>query len=227
MANRGGKVEVQTDFLFLALKSLDGDCSREIRRRLLLGRKAVTNLDSVLKSRDSTLLTKVHIVKAMIFSTVTYGCESWNIKEAECWRIDAFTLWCWIRLLKVRGQQGNQTSSSYRKSVLNIHWRDWCWSWNSSILVNGCEGLTHWKSSCCWERLRAEREEDVGGWDGWMSSPMQRSWTSASFRRWWGTERPGMLQSMRSQSWTRLGDWTTTYSFSYPFPFLFVTGYWI
>ena len=77
-------MEVQTDFLFLALKSLDGDCSREIRRRLLLGRKAVTNLDSVLKSRDSTLLTKVHIVKAMVFSTVTYGCESWNIKEAEC-----------------------------------------------------------------------------------------------------------------------------------------------
>ena len=89
----GEKVEVVTDFLFLGSRiSADGDCSCEIKRWLLLGRKAMTNLDSVLKSRDITLLTKVHIVKAMVFPVVMYSCESWTIKEAECQRIDAFEL---------------------------------------------------------------------------------------------------------------------------------------
>ena len=94
MANRGGKVEIVTDFLFLGSKiTADGDCGCEIRRCLLLGRKAMTNLDSVLKSRDITLLTKVHIVKAMVFPVVMYGCESWTIKWGAR-RIDAFELWC-------------------------------------------------------------------------------------------------------------------------------------
>ena len=98
----GEKVEVVRDFLFLGSKITgDGDCSHEIRRWLLLGRKAVTNLDSVLKSRDITLPTKVCIVKAMVFPVVTYNCESWTIKKAECQRIDDFKLWCWRRLLKV------------------------------------------------------------------------------------------------------------------------------
>ena len=79
----------------------DGDCRHEIKRRLLLGRKATTNLDSILKSRDITLSTKVHLVKAMVFPVLTYGCESWTIKKAECQRIDAFELWCWRRLLRV------------------------------------------------------------------------------------------------------------------------------
>ena len=91
-----------TDFLFLGSKiTVDGDCSHEIRRCLLLGRKAMTNLDSVLKSRDITLPTKVHIVKAMVFPVVMYGCESWTIRKAECQRIDAFKLWYWRRLLRV------------------------------------------------------------------------------------------------------------------------------
>ena len=90
----GKKVEGVTDFLFLGSKiSVDGDCSHEIRRRLLLGRKAMRNLDNVLKSRDITLLTKVHIVKAMVFPVVTYGGESWIVKKAECQRINAFKLW--------------------------------------------------------------------------------------------------------------------------------------
>jgi len=79
----------------------DGDCSHEIERRLLLGRKVLTNLDSILKSRDSTLLTKVHLVKAMVFPVIMYGCESWTVKKAESQRIDAFELWCWKRLLRV------------------------------------------------------------------------------------------------------------------------------
>ena len=98
----GGKVETVTDFIFLGSKiTVDSDCSHEIKKCLLLGRKAMTNLDSIFKSRDITLLTKVHIVKATVFPTVMYGCESWTIKKTECRRIDAFELWCWRRLLRV------------------------------------------------------------------------------------------------------------------------------
>ena len=98
----GEKVETVTDFIFLGSKiTADGDCSHEIKRHLLLGRKAMTNLDSILKSRDITLLTNVCIVKAMVFPVVMYGCESWTIKKAEHQRIDAFELWCWRRLLRV------------------------------------------------------------------------------------------------------------------------------
>ena len=98
----GKKEEAGTDFLFLGPKiTAGGDCSHGIRRRLLLGRKAVTHLDNVLKSRDIYLLTKVHIVKAMVFPVVTYYCESWTIKKAECQRSDAFKLCCWRRFLKV------------------------------------------------------------------------------------------------------------------------------
>ena len=98
----GGKVEIITDFLLLGYKIIaDGDCSHEIRRRLLLGRKAMTNLDSVLKSRDITLPTKVHIIKAIVFPVALCDCKSWTIKKAESQRIDAFQLWCWRRLLRV------------------------------------------------------------------------------------------------------------------------------
>ena len=98
----GETVETVSDFIFLGSKvTADGDCSHEIKRHLLLGRKAMTNLDSILKSRDITLPTKVHLAKAMVFPVVMYGSESWTIKKAECQRIDAFELWCWRRLLRV------------------------------------------------------------------------------------------------------------------------------
>ena len=94
--------ETVTDFIFLGSKiTADGDCSHDIRRCLLLGRKVMTNLDSMLKSRDTTLPTKIHLVKATVFPVVMYGCESWTIKKAERRRIDAFALWCWRRLLRV------------------------------------------------------------------------------------------------------------------------------
>ena len=97
-----GKQETVSDFIFLGSKiTEDGDCSHEIKRRLLLGRKVMTNLDSTLKSRDITLPTKVHLVKAMVFPVVMYGCESWTVKKAECQRTDAFALWCWRRPLRV------------------------------------------------------------------------------------------------------------------------------
>ena len=95
-------METVTDFIFLGSKiTADGDCSHEIKRRLLLGRKLMTNLDSILNSRDITLPTKLHLVKAMVFPVIIYGCESWTIKKAEHRRIDAFELWCWRRLLRV------------------------------------------------------------------------------------------------------------------------------
>ena len=98
----GETMETVTDFIFLGSKiTADDDCSHEIKRRLLLGRKAMTNLDSILKNRDMTLPAKVCIVKAMVFPVVLYGCESWTIKKAKCQRIDAFELWCWKRHLKV------------------------------------------------------------------------------------------------------------------------------
>ena len=98
----GETVETVSDFIFLCSKiTADGDCSHEIKRRLLLGRKVVTNLDSIFKSRDITLLTKIRLVKAMVFPVVMYGCESWTVKKAEHQRIDAFELWCWRRLLRV------------------------------------------------------------------------------------------------------------------------------
>ena len=121
----GETVETVSDFISGGSKTIaDGDCSHEIKRRLLLGRKVMTNLDSIVKSRDITLPTKVCLVKAMVVPVVMYECESWTVKKAKRRRIDAFELWCWRRLLRVPGLQGDPTSPSYRKSVLNIHWKD-------------------------------------------------------------------------------------------------------
>ena len=107
----GETVETMADFIFLGSKiTADGYRSHEIKRRLLLGRKVMTNLDSIFKSRDITLPTKFHLLKAMVFPVVMYGCESWTVKKAECRRIDAFVLWCWRRLLRVPWTAGDPTS---------------------------------------------------------------------------------------------------------------------
>ena len=120
-------METVADFIFGGSKiTADGDCSHEIKRRLLLGRKVMTNLDSILKSRDITFPTKIRLVKAMVFPVVMYGYESCTIKRAECQRIDAFELWCWRRFLRVHGLQEDQTSPSSGKSVLGVHWNGWC-----------------------------------------------------------------------------------------------------
>ena len=97
------------------------------------------------------------------------------------------------------GLQGEPTSPSSRKSVLNIHWKDWCWSWNSNTLATGWEELTHRKRAWCWERWKAGGEGDDRGWDGWMASLTQWTWAWANSGRWWGTGKPGVLQSMESQ----------------------------
>ena len=118
-------METVADFIFLGSKiTADGDCSHEVKRCLLLGRKAMTNLDSMLKSRDITLPTNVHLVKAMVFPVVMYGCESWTIMKAECQRIDAFELWCWRRVLRVPWTARRSNQSILKESVLGIHWKD-------------------------------------------------------------------------------------------------------
>ena len=112
-------------------------------RWLFLGRKVRTKVDSLLKSKDISLPTKICLVKAMIFPIVMCVCESWIIKKAQHWKIDAFELWCWIRLLWVPWTARRSNQSILKEIVLNIHWKDWCWSWNCNTLATWCEELTH------------------------------------------------------------------------------------
>ena len=204
----GETVETVSSFIFLGSKIIaDGDCSNEIKRHLLLGRKVMTNLDSILKNRDITLSTKVHPVKAIVFPVVMYGCESWTIKKAEHQRIDAFELWCWRRLLRVPWTARRSNQSILKRSVLGIHWKDWCWNWNFNTLATWCKELTHWKRPWCWEGLRAGGEGDDRGWDGWMASLTQWTWVWVDSRSWWWTGRPGVLRFMGSQ-WV-IHNWMT------------------
>ena len=168
--------------------------------------KFMTNLDSILKSRDITLPTKVHLVNAMVLPVVSYGCESWTIKKAEGWRIDAVELWCWRRLLRVPWTARRSNQSVLKEIILNIHRKDWCWSWNSNTLATWCEELTHWKRPWCWERLKAGEGEDRG-WDGWMASPTQWTWVCVNSGRWWWTGKPDVLWFMGSQ---RVGSYWAT-----------------
>ena len=179
----GETMETVIDFIFLGFKiTADGDCSHNIKRCLLLGKKAMTNLESVLKSRDIT--HKGLSSQSYGFSSShDYECESWTIKKAEHWRTDAFELWSWRRLLRVLWTPQRSNQSLLKEMNLNIHWKDWCWS--SSTLVMWCEELTHWKSSWCWERLKAEGEGDGRGWDGWMASSTPWIWIWASSGSWW------------------------------------------
>ena len=166
MSNRKRMVEAVIDIFLNSKITGNCDCSHEIKRHLLLGWKAMTNLDSILKSRDITLLTKVYIVKAMVFPVVMYWCKSWTIRKAESQRTDAFKLWSRRRFLESIVLQGDQTGQSLRKSTLNIHWKDRWWSWSSNTLSTWGEEPTHWKRLQCWERMKAKGEEDGRGWLG-------------------------------------------------------------
>ena len=204
----GKAVETVSDLIFWGSKiTADGDCSHEINRRLLLGRKIMTNLESILKSRDITLPTKVRLVKAMVFPVVMYGCESWTVKKAEFWRINAFELWCWRRLLRVPWIARRSNQSILKEISPGCFLEEWCWSSNSSTLATSCEELTHWKRLWCWEGLGAGGEGDDRGWDGWMASLTLWTWVWVNSWSWWWTGRPGVLQFMGSQ---RVGhDWAT------------------
>ena len=167
----------------------------------------MTNLDSLLKSRDITLPTKVCLVKAMVFPVVMYGCESWTIKKAECQRIDAFELWCWRRLLRVPWTTQRSNQSILKEISSGCSLKDWCWSWNSNILATWCKELTHLKRPWCRERLRAGGEGDDRGWDGWMASLTQWTWVWVISGNCWWIGRPGVLQFMGSQKVRH--DWAT------------------
>ena len=169
-------METVTDFSFLGLKiTADDDCSHEIKRCLLLRRKAMTNLNSILKSRDITWPTKVYLVKAMVFPVVMYGCESWTIKKAEHLRIDAFELWCWKRLLRVpwTARRSNlsilkEISPEYLLEGLMLKLKLQYFG----HLIQRTDSL---EKPLCWERLKAGGEGNDTGWDGWMTSPTR--WT--------------------------------------------------
>ena len=125
----GEIMETVTDFIFLGSKiTADGDYSHKIKRCLVLGRKAMTNLDSILKSRDITLLTKVHIVKTVVFPVGMHECETWTIRKAECWRTDVFELWCWRRLLRLPWTARRSNRTVLKEISPEYSLKDWCWS---------------------------------------------------------------------------------------------------
>ena len=191
--------QCQTLFLGGSKFTTDGDCSHKVKRCLLLGRKVMTNLESILKSRDITLSTKVHLVKAVVFPVVTYGCESWTIKKAEHRRIDACELWCWRRLLRVTWTERRFNQSILKETNPRCSLEGLILKLKLQYLTTWCEELTHLKRLWCWERLRAGGEGDNRGWDGWMASLTQWSRVWVDSGSWWWIGRPGVLQFMGSQ----------------------------
>ena len=190
--------QCQTLFLGGCKITADGDCSHEIKRHLLLGRKVMTNLDSIFKNRDITLPTKVHLVKAMVFPVVMYGCESWTVKKAEHRTIDAFGLWCWRRLLRVPWT-ARRSNQSILKEI-----SPGC-SLEGLMLKLKLQyfGYLMWRADSLEKTLMLGKTEagEGGdrGWDGWMASATQWTWVWASSKRMWWTGKPGVLQSMGSQ----------------------------
>ena len=195
----GETMETVTDFLFLGSKiTADGNYSHEIKRYLLLRRKPMTNLDSILKSRDITLPTKVCLVKAMVFPVVMYGCKSWTIKKAECWRIDAFELWCWRRLLRVHWTARRSNQSILKEISPENSLKGLMLKLKLQYFGHLMGRLTHWKRPWYWARLMTGGERNDRGWDDSMASQIRWTWVSVSFWNWWWTGKPGMLQSMGS-----------------------------
>ena len=177
-------VETVADFIFLGSKiTTDGDCSHEIKGRLLLGRKVMTNLDSILKSREITSPTKVRLVQAMVFPVVMYGCQRWTVKKAECQRIDTFALWCWRRLLRVPRNARRSNQSILKEISPGCSLEGRCWSWNSNPLATWCKELTHWKRPWCLEGLgtgeEGTTEDEMAEWHHWLNGH-EFEWTPGS-----------------------------------------------
>ena len=170
----------------------------------------MTNLDSILKSRDITLPAKIHLVKVMIFPVVTYGCESWTIKKAESQRTDAFELWYWRRVLRVPWTARRSNQSILKEISPEYSLEGLMLKLKLQYFGHRCEELTHLKRPWCWERLRAGGEGDDREWDGWMAPPTQWTCIWVNSRSWWWTGRPGVLQSMGSQRVRH--DWATDYT---------------
>ena len=209
-------MEIVTEFIFWCSKTTaDGDCSHEIKRCLLLGRKAMTNLDSILKSRDITLPTKVRLVKTMVSPVVMYGCESWTIKKAECWRMDAFVVWCWRRLLRVpwTARRSNQSilkeispECSLEGLMLKLKLQYFGYLMRRADLF---------EKTLMLGKIEGRRRKGWRGWDGWMASSTQCTWVWVDSGSWWWTGRPGMLRFLGHKemdtteqlNWTEL-NWT-------------------
>ena len=168
----------------------------------------MTNIHSILKSRDTTLPTKVHLVKAMVFPVVMYGCKSWIVKKAKHWRIDSFELWCWRRLLRVPWTPRRSNQSILKEISPGISLEGMMLKLKLQYFGHLIEELTHWKRLWCWEGLGARGEGDDRGWDGWMASLTRWTWVWVNSGSWWWTGRPGVLRFMGSQSRTQLSDWT-------------------
>ena len=183
MANRRGKSGSSDKFYFFGFKNHCGQWL-QIKRHLLLGRKAMTNLDSILNSRDITLLIKVHLVKAMVFPVVMYGCESWTIKKAEHWRTDAFELWCWRRLLRVPWT-ARRSNQSLLKEIRPEY------SLEGLMLKLKLQYFGHlmWRNDSFEKtlmlgKIEGGRRGDDRRWDDWMASPMCWRWVWADSRSW-------------------------------------------
>ena len=172
-----------------------------------------TKTAEILKSRNITLPTKVLVVKTMVFPVVMYGCKSWTIKKAESQRIHAFD--CSVGEDSRVPWTARRSNQSILKEISpDIHWKDWCWSWNSNTWASWCKEPTHWKRLWCCVRLKAGGEGDNRGWDGWMASLMWSTWVWVGSGSWWWTGNLGMLQSTGSQ---RVGhDWTTELNWLHP-----------
>ena len=215
MANRWGNNGNRDLILGGSKITVDGDCSHEIKRCLLLGRKVMTILDSIFKSRDITLPTKVRLVKAMVFPVVIYGYESWTIKKAERRRIDGLNYGAgedsWVPWTARRSNQWILTEISPEYSLQRLMLK-----LKLQYFGHMMWRPTHWKRSWYWERQKAGGEEDNRGQDGWMASPTRWTWVWGSSRNRWWTGKPGMLQSMGLQrvghdwviglNWTELGN---------------------
>ena len=184
-------METVIDFILGGSKiTADGDCSHEIKRQLFPGRKAMTNLDSILKSRDITLPTKVHLTKGMVFPVVMYECKSWTINKAEHHRVDAFELWCWGRLLRVPW-------TARRSIQLNLKEISPEYSLEGLMLKLKLQYFGHlmWRTDSFEKTLmlHAGGEGDDRGWDGWEASLTWWTWVRATSGSWWWTGKPGML----------------------------------
>ena len=191
----------------------DDVCSHEIKRRLLLGRKVMTNLDSIFKSRDITLPTKVCLVKAMVFSVVMYECESWTVKKAEHRIIDAFELWCWRRLLRVLWTARRSNQSILKEISPGISLEGMMLKLKPQYFGHLMQRVDSLKKTLNWEGLGAGGKGDDRGWDGWMASLIRWTWVWVNSGRWWWTGRPDVLQFMglqwvRHEQGTELSDWT-------------------
>ena len=196
-----------SNFIFWGSQiTADGDFSHEIKRRLLLWRKVMTNLDSIFKSRDITLPRKVHLVKAMVFPVVLYGCESGTVKKADHWRIDAFDLWCWRRLLRVpwTARRSNQSilkeissGISLEGMMLKLKLQYFGHLIQSWLIGKDSDAGRGWE-----QEEKGTTEDEIAGWHYWLDEPV---WVNSG--SWWWTGRPGVLLFMGSQ---RVGhDWAT------------------